>query len=241
MNLIDIFERIYIVNLPERSDRRQEMDEELANIGLKVDGQRIRYFRAIRPENAGEFPSLGSRGCFMSHLAILNEAIKDGLSNILIMEDDLSPDIRCKSIEPAMVQRLQAGNWHFAYFGHVEKNESESPVWRENLEPMATTHFYALNGSVLKPLRDHLEACLKRPLGHPQGSPMHVDGAYSLFRQQQPNIITLMADPSLGGQRSSRSDIFPNKWYDRIAFTRQLASIARSVKNRFFRRNCNPL
>jgi hypothetical protein len=44
-----------------------------------------------------------------------------------------------------------------------------------------------------------------------------------------------MATPSLGGQRSSRSDIFPNKWYDRLPLTRQLAGLARGVKNRVVR------
>jgi hypothetical protein len=103
---------------------------------------------------------------------------------------------------------------------------------RETREPLATTHFYALNGRILRPLHDHLEACLQRPTGHPLGSPMHVDGAYSLFRMQHPDVVTLMATPSLGGQRSSRSDIFPNKWYDRLPLTRQLAGLARGVKNR---------
>jgi len=232
MSLIDNFERIYIVNLPERSDRRREMNDELARHGLCVDGIRIRYFRAVRPDNAGLFPSLGSRGCFMSHLAILNEAIHDGLRNVLIMEDDLSLNPRIQSAPEVMEQRLREGEWHFAYFGHVETvAEAASPAWMESSIPMATTHFYGLHGNVLKPLRDHLEACLHRPPGHPLGSPMHVDGAYSLFRNQNPNTITLMASPSLGGQRSSRSDIYPNKWYDRISLTRSLAGIARSIKN----------
>jgi hypothetical protein len=88
---------------------------------------------------------------------------------------------------------------------------------------------------VLRPLHDHLEACLQRPTGHPLGSPMHVDGAYSLFRMQHPHVVTLRATPSLGGQRSSRSDIFPNKWYDRLPLTRQIAGLARGIKNRAVR------
>ena len=34
MKLIDQFDRIYIVNLPERSDRRREMEAELGRLGL---------------------------------------------------------------------------------------------------------------------------------------------------------------------------------------------------------------
>lgn len=241
MSLLDCFERIYIVNLPQRKDRRREMDYELARIGLRADGLRIRYWRATRPDDAGNFPSLGARGCFLSHLAILNEAIDQRLSSVLIMEDDLSIDTGLLQVPTAMSDRLSAGQWDFAYLGHVENPPLDmQPAWLENTAPMATTHFYGLNARVLAPLRDHLEACLRRPSGHPLGSPMHVDGAYSLFRQFNPQLVTLMANPTLGGQRSSRSDIYPNQWYDRLGPTRTLASLARNLKNRLTRQPLAP-
>lgn len=232
MHLIRHFQRCYIVNLPERDDRRREMNAELQRAGLGADGRHTRYFPAIRPADPGEFPSLGARGCFMSHLAILKEAIRDGLDNLLIMEDDLALDPRILAAPDTMLCRLQREDWDFAYFGHVETLADRAlPEWSETTRPLATTHFYALNRRVLRPLHDHLEACLGRAPGHPLGSPMHVDGAYSLFRMQHPKLVTLMASPSLGGQRSSRSDIFPNRWYDRLSLTRPLAGMARSIKN----------
>ena len=60
---------------------------------------------------------------------------------------------------------------------------------------------------------------------------MHVDGAYSLFRAQNPEMLTLIATPSMGGQRSSRSDIYPNKWYDRIPGLMGIAGALRTLKN----------
>lgn len=236
MSLIEHFQRTYIVNLAERSDRRREMDSELARAGLLLDGERIRYFPAVRPGAAGDFPSVGARGCFMSHMGILEAAIRDNLDNVLVMEDDLAIDPRLHSAGVAMLGRLTDAPWHFAYFGHVAPAGSGAPAWQETGEPLATTHFYALNGPVLRPLHAHLAACLRRPSGHPLGSPMHVDGAYSLFRRQHPEFVTLKATPSLGGQRSSRSDIYPNKWYDRTPLARQLAGLARSLKNRSGRR-----
>ena len=240
MHLTQHFERCYIVNLPERADRRREMDTEMQRVEWRVDGEHIRYFRAIRPVDAGAFPSLGARGCFMSHLGILKDAIRDKLGSILVMEDDLAIDPLIGVASKVMLDRMQDAEWDFAYFGHVEPSDTGAASgWQETHQPLATTHFYALNGRVLRPLHDHLEACLDRPTGHPLGSPMHVDGAYSLFRMQHPELITLMATPSLGGQRSSRSDIFPNKWYDRLPLTRQLAGIARGIKNRKGRRRAS--
>ena len=233
MRLLDHFERIYIVNLAERADRRRQMDAELASFGLRADGRRIRYFRAIRPEDAGEFPSLGARGCFMSHLAIVGEALADGLSSVLVLEDDLGFSPLLCEVPPAMVDRLRAGRWDFAYLGHVAtSSESARPAWQETALPLATTHFYALNGPVIGRVHEHLQACLRRPPGHPLGSPMHVDGAYSVFRMHHPEVVTLIATPSLGGQRSSRSDIHPNRWYDRLPLSRQLVGLARELTNR---------
>jgi hypothetical protein len=60
---------------------------------------------------------------------------------------------------------------------------------------------------------------------------MHVDGAYSMFRARRPDVVTLVASPSLGGQRSSRSDITANRWYDRQPGLRLLSGLARKGKN----------
>jgi glycosyl transferase, family 25 len=237
MHPIEFFERTYIVNLRERADRRREMDEQLAMAGLVADGNRIRYFPAVRPDDAGDFPSIGARGCFMSHLQILEEAARDGLGNVLVLEDDLDFDARLHAASDAFMHPITEGGWDFAYFGHVADDATsmlqQMPFLATTDQPLATTHFYAMNGRAISLLKDHLNACLNRPVGHPLGSPMHVDGAYSLYRSQHPELLTLMAVPSLGGQRSSRSDIFPNKWYDRNGVTRLLAGFARRLKNRF--------
>jgi len=233
MKLIDQFDRVYIVNLPERSDRRREIEAELNRFGMRVDGDKIRFWKAIRPDGPGLFPSLGARGCFLSHLSILNDAIENDLDRILVMEDDLSIDERFVQAQPQMCQALRQRRWHFAYLGHVEDlpDDGGKPCWEIGRQPLATTHFYALNRPALRPLRDHLQACLARAPGHPLGSPMHVDGAYSLFRMQRRDALTLIATPSLGGQRSSRSDIFPNKWYDRAPVLAQIAGWIRVLKN----------
>lgn len=233
MKLLDQFARVYIVNLPERADRRREIEAELDRIGLRVDGEKIRYWKATRPDDAGLFPSLGARGCFMSHLGILEDAIKDGVENILVMEDDLAIDARFALAQPEMCRALREERWHFAYLGHVEPmpDRGGRPRWQTGQRPLATTHFYAVNRPALRSLRDHLQACLAREPGHPLGSPMHVDGAYSLYRMQRPYALTLIATPSLGGQRSSRSDIFPNKWYDRTPVLAQIAGLMRALKN----------
>src|SRR5271170_7150269 len=68
------FNAIYLINLPERVDRRRELASELNSVGLSEDDERVIWMAAVRPPEAGGFPSIGSRGCFMSHLECLKSA-----------------------------------------------------------------------------------------------------------------------------------------------------------------------
>lgn len=44
----------------------------------------------MSPKEAEKFPTIGTRGCFMSHLGVLRDAIQAGLEGILILEDDVN-------------------------------------------------------------------------------------------------------------------------------------------------------
>lgn len=236
MDIIDFFDRAYVVNLPERTDRKAEMLQELkqANISCALD--KVEIFPAIRPADAGEFPSVGAHGCFLSHVSILKQAQQKQLQRILVMEDDLAISSQLKSHQAALVDQLQQTDWGFVYFGHVEEVEpADPPTLKPCTTPLMTTHFYGINGKILDRLLTFLEVLQNRPAGHPDGGPMHLDGAYTTFRQQNPDIVTLIAHPNLGWQRSSRSDIYPNKFYDRLPGLKQLVGGARSVKQRLQR------
>ena len=240
MNLFQAFERFYLINLPERSDRLHETLAELQRVGVQRDDPRLRIFAAIKPADAGVFPSRGARGCYLSHLVVIREAIRDGVENVLVIEDDVALSAACAAVAPDFAAALSAPDWDFAYPGHVEQTEVDAkapPRWQHTRAPLACTHFYALNRRVLPALAAYLEACMLRPPGHPDGGPMHVDGAYSMFRAREAGVVTLVAAPSLAGQRSSRSDIYPNRWYDRLPLARNLVGFARKARNRARRRS----
>jgi glycosyl transferase family 25 len=231
MSLFDVFERIVVINLVERNDRRRHVLGELASVGIDENDPRFRIFAAVRPDDAGGFPSIGARGCFMSHLGVIEEALRDGVERLLVVEDDLRLEPAVHKQQPALAERLLEGNWDFAYLGHVEAvpGDQAAPQWLTTDVPVHCTHFYALNKRVLLPLHDYLQSCLTRPVGSDDGGPMHVDGAYSMFRARHA-VTTLIAAPSLGGQRSSRSDIYPNRWFDRLPVLRFIAGLARDIR-----------
>ena len=228
--ITDYFQRVYALNLPERKDRRQLIVKELEEAGMPLTPHKVEIFLAIRPDEAGGFPSIGARGCVCSHVAILKQAKQEGLSNILIVEDDLEISAKFRTDQAVIAEQLRQQDWDIVYFGHVEEVEQKSPFAVVPFSKgLMTTHFYGVNGRIFDRLVRFMEELQQRPPGHPDGGPMQIDGAYSTFRAQNPDVITLIASPNLGWQRSSRSDITPN-WFDRIPGLRELAGAARTSK-----------
>jgi len=232
MRFMDYFARCQIINLPYRKDRAAMMAKELEQADMPIDGKQVMLFPGIRPTAAEPFPSIGAHGCFMSHLGVLRQAHADGLANVLVMEDDLALPTNFTEVAEVLVAQLADTNWDFVYFGHILELDSNdgNPRLQAYQGKIMTAYFFAVNGKVLGRLLAFLDELLLRTPGHPDGSPMHVDGAYSTFRLQNPDVVTLVANPCLGWQRSSRSDIYPNQWFDRWPITRELAGLARHIK-----------
>lgn len=232
VRLLDYFSSSYVVNLPSRLDRREEMVKMLAHVGMVPQPGKLEFFPAIRPPSQGMFPSLGARGCFLSHLEILRAAHRQGAERVLIMEDDLEIGPRLPAVEGTLTKVLSSRPWGLVYFGHVA--EGDVPPSPDGLVSWngetSCTHFYGVNGPLVPRLIEYLEAVVDRPAGHPEGGAMHYDGALSMFRTRD-QVETLFATPNLGWQRSSRSDIHANKWFDRLPVTRIAVSGLRKLRN----------
>lgn len=235
-NAMNYFDKIFIINLAAREDRRCEMAQQLKNIGLGFDSPNVELFTAVRPENAGGFPSIGARGCFMSHLGILRNARLADCQRILILEDDLDfvPDFNARITD--ILSDLKQQTWSIFYGGYELLNAKENSTniidTIDSVDPVRTTHFLAVQGDAIAELVDYLEAMLARPAGSADGGPMHVDGAYSWFRREYPQHVTLLAQPELGYQRPSRTDIHDLNWYDRVAGVRDVVQWLRKLKRK---------
>ena len=229
----DQFQRIYVINLASRADRRREMGEQLASVGLRLDVGPVELFTAVRPTEAGAFPSVGSRGCFLSHLGVLQKARAEGLDRILVLEDDVDFAPAFDVLSRLVAARLAVEKWSFFYGGY----RLDEPLAGDGgdvcvpfEDGVGTTHFYALRGDVICALSDYLEAQLHRPAGDGAGGPMHVDGAYCWFRRSHPEHRTLLAVPMLGHQRLSRTDVHDLRWYDRSPGLRDAMTLLRRLR-----------
>jgi glycosyl transferase, family 25 len=219
----------YVINLEERRDRRIEMEEQLRRIGWMAQ-----FSNSLRPSSADGFPSIGARGCFESHLATLERG-RIFRAHVLIMEDDLNFAHGFSELWKRAMADIEATDWSIFYPAHLLPQDDQT---RDGLTAAAPdleircTHFVMFHRDAVPKVIDGLKAILSRPPGHPLGGPMHVDGAYATIRQQNPNLKTYVYCPSLGYQRSSRSDIADLRLIDRIETLRPIVSRLRRIKQR---------
>lgn len=98
-------DRIYMINLVRRPERRDKMERSFKEIGLDVehipaiDGTKLTqdYLNEIGvkylPEYADPFHNrpmtMGEIGCFLSHLYVWEKQVMLGLKEILVLEDDI--------------------------------------------------------------------------------------------------------------------------------------------------------
>lgn len=225
------FDQVRIINLVDRPDRRREMTEQLGLLGGMAPN--MSFYEAQRPIDAGGFPSLGARGCFQSHLEVLRGARDARAKSLLILEDDLDFTRSGRSLLRTIVPDLFNAPWGMFYGAHVMPDAGRSGLVRLAAEePVLTTSFVAFSDDIIDSVVDFLEGILTRPPGSPEFGPMHVDGAYTVFRSLNPQCATLAAFPSLGYQRSSASDVTPgDRWFDKFGGTRFIATLARRGLN----------
>ena len=116
--MFSAFDSIRVISLPDRLDRRTEISKELARVGLAVGEGPVRMFDAIRPADTAGFPSVGARGCYLSHLHVLREALEAGTKRLLVLEDDA---LFTREISGAgeLLDLCKSDDWDFLYPGHV--------------------------------------------------------------------------------------------------------------------------
>ncbi len=235
--LLDRFERIRIISLPSRNDRRRDVVRQLRRLGLQIDGDRIAFHDATRPAEPGGFPTIGARGCFLSHLEVLEDALQAGARTVLIMEDDADLVRDVETHLPPMLEDLARREWSIFYGGyHWPDAPPSSTAMLLQAEPstgLQNAHFMAFTRKGAERAVAFLRQVLTRPPGDPDGGPMHVDGAYSWLRRVHPELTTWLALPEIAFQRRSRTDIHEGAlFYDRVPGLRMVAGIARKLVGR---------
>lgn len=216
--IFDQFDRIRIINLAHRDDRRREMTAELARVGVAIDGSRVAFFDAFAPSDTGDFYSRGAHGCYLSHLAILEE--QGG--SVLILEDD------CDFTRVA--REFEAGAFDIFYGGY----DAKDPANLENSD-IVGAHMMGYSAEGARRAAAYFRQLLD-PAFRNHVKPPPTDGAIIWFRRAYPDIRTVFAVPPLAYQRPSRTDIAEQKLFDKLPVVGSAMTLARRIKRLFTRR-----
>jgi len=237
-SMLDTFDLIVVINLDHRKDRLREIGRQLEAVGLDFTHPQLVRLSASCFETAGEFPSIGARGCYHSHLNALRLAEARGARSVLIVEDDA--DFVGEIAET--LDELRGRNWSVFYGGHLERRDDQDGAsprivddchFISSLCPRSAimgAHFIGFRGRAIPAVIAHLEGIMSRPQGHADGGAMHVDGAYNWARRANPELRNYIAERPIAVQRSSRSDIAALKWWDQLPVSRELAALARGLR-----------
>lgn len=185
----------YYINLEERTDRCELVQQELSNIGLNAT-----RFPAIKMEN-------GAIGCTLSHLKLLENALKNNYSHILILEDDiqfLNPELFKSQINKFF--SLHGNLWDVII---ISGNNIPPYSIPDNtcikVNRCQTTTGYLVNGHYIKKLHDNMKEGLRKLIEQPAMHFYYAVDKYWFHLQQQDRWYLIM--PLSVVQREGYSDI----------------------------------
>ena len=122
--LSEIFQRVYVVNLPRRKDR---LDSFFSKLPSDWPFRIPETFQALDGNlsphpcwwNGGE----GAWGCYRSHIHILEECLNNGVESVLILEDDAVCVNNFREKVQVFFDHLPP-DWEMVYLGgqHLEEN-----------------------------------------------------------------------------------------------------------------------
>lgn len=206
-SLREHFDRVTILSLPARHDRRERLAAHLTTRGLDggltwqaaVDGSAL-------PQPEGWSAGNGGWGCLQSHLETLRRALKDGVERLLILEDDVIFSPHTAACLPHLMQALPP-DWGQLYLGgqHIAPPQrTASPLlWQAG--NINRTHAWACSRQWMPQIIAHLSRTADYALP-PGTTGWHMDHQLGAAHQQS-LWPCYTASWWLAGQEADHSDI----------------------------------
>jgi glycosyl transferase family 25 len=237
MEILDYFDRLAIIHLPDRDDRLRALTRELSKVGIDIDSPKVTIPDPPMPETTNGFHSRGVYGSYLSHVEIIEKAYRDGLDNVLVLEDDAIFSRRLRSRQQLIAGHLRDHEWDLCFIGHsVLKKLPDSPTGFLRFSgPFIWAHSYAVHRRIMPRLIGYLRQNEEREVGHPEGGKMYIDAAFFFFRQLNPDVICVVSSPCLSVQKGSPSSLNPNSLYEKYSGARFLMNLGRAMRDECWR------
>jgi glycosyl transferase family 25 len=237
MSILDYFDRMAIVHLPDRVDRFRGLRRELARIGIDIRGPKVSIPLLPMPETDNQYRSRGVYGNFLSHLEIIETAYRDGLQTVWVLEDDAIFSKRFQTQQKQIAEYLRQSEWDICFIGHsVYKELPASPTGLLRFSgPFVWAHSYAVHRRIMPRLIEYLRKSNEREASHPEGGKLYIDAAYFYFRQNNPDVICVVSSPCFSVQKGSRSSLNTGPWHQKYAAAVFLLNFARGIRDECWR------
>lgn len=198
---LDYFDKIFFINLDHRKDRKDFLLNQLSRLKVKED-KIVRISATFDPLN-------GHRGCAMSHINALDLAIKKGLNNVLILEDD------CQFLQNrANLDKLikyffdTIDYWDVFFLDFCKKNAQDTKHKKiKKVLKSIRTHAYAVNKHympILKKCFIEAHLLLQNELFYSQTISFAIDRYWHRLQRKD---SWYMLDAAIAKQATSYSDI----------------------------------
>lgn len=158
-NLNDHFERIFVLNLAYKPDRRERLERHLKELNL---AREIIWVRAcsgdMMPPPVWWKAGNGAWGCLLSHARVVQDAIMDRLDNYLVLEDDAVFQPRAGMMLHDFMDQVP-DDWDQIYLGgqhlreptEVARKPAVLRAWNVN-----RTHAFALKAKAFTRFHQHI-------------------------------------------------------------------------------------
>ncbi|KAJ2516705.1 hypothetical protein H4217_004417 [Coemansia sp. RSA 1939] len=124
------FQKIFVLNIPSRFDRRRNMESLAKFHQLRFDYAQT--FDAARADTLGRANGYTANGthlaCYLSHLAVFKRMVDQGIETALVLEDDVDMEIDLKQRHKLIMDQVYArykSDWDMLYLGHCTSDASE--------------------------------------------------------------------------------------------------------------------
>jgi hypothetical protein len=218
------FDKVVIINLPDKNERLDRCVKELKEKGLCESPT---VFRAIHGDSVGVSDWFkwggGAWGCFLSHSRIIEDFCMDfnfrkedkssfPERKILILEDDVIFCDNTKEKFEKFVKEIP-NDWGQFYLGGQHTMSPQlvsSSIY--NCRSVNRTHAYAVRGSIAKQFHKHITYSPDY-----RGANHHIDHQIEVAHRRG-DWKTYAPFRWIAGQGENKSDIngrqHPNKWWD---------------------------
>ncbi|KAJ2305446.1 hypothetical protein IWW54_005076, partial [Coemansia sp. RSA 2705] len=124
------FQKIFVLNMPQRRDRRQNMSALARFHTLHLTyAQTVDRHEADALAAANSYLINGTHlACYLSHLRVYQRMVRDHIETALILEDDVDVELDLKPRHAAVMRevgRRYGRDWDMLYLGHCTRDSQE--------------------------------------------------------------------------------------------------------------------